>query len=218
MSVIAEISVDADEFELGRIMNLTDGVTVELESIVPADESVVPFFWAYEADFDALEARIKADEAVDAIEPIDSYEDRRLYTFKWSVANDAVFRSIRRVNAYILNAVGTVNSWRFELRFPSHEAMSTFQDSCQHRGVGFEVLRVYNPSKPDLGPWFGLTEPQLEAMVLAVERGYYDIPRECTTVELAEELDISDQAVTERLRRAIETLVRNTVMTSTPRE
>ncbi|WP_249361517.1 helix-turn-helix domain-containing protein [Haloterrigena sp. H1] len=33
--------------------------------------------------------------------------------------------------------------------------------------------------------------------------GYYDIPRGCTTAELADELGISDQAVTERLRRAI---------------
>lgn len=107
-----------------------------------------------------------------------------------------MFRAVKRVNAYILNATGTGDSWRFELRFPSHEAMSTFQDRCQDAVVNFEVIRVYNPSKPDLGPWFGLTERQREAIVVAVEEGYYDIPRDCTTVELGEALGISDQAVT----------------------
>ncbi|GAB3704987.1 helix-turn-helix domain-containing protein [Halorubrum pallidum] len=41
--------------------------------------------------------------------------------------------------------------------------------------------------------------------------GYYEIPRGCTTKELADELEISDQAVTERLRRAIVALVTYTL-------
>jgi len=48
---------------------------------------------------------------------------------------------------------------------------------------------------------------------LAVRLGYYDIPRGCTTAELADELGISDQAVTERLRRAIGTFGRYALLT-----
>jgi len=214
MSVIAEISIPATEFELGRIMDISESGTVELESLVPTGERAVPFFWVYETDFDSFEETVAEAATVDELVQIDTYDDRVLYTFEWSVENDAVFRAVKQVNAYILNATGTGDSWRFELRFPSHEALSTFQDRCQDAVVNFEVIRVYNPSKPDLGPWFGLTERQREAMVLAVEEGYYDIPRNCTTVELAEELGISDQAVTERLRRAIVRLVTNTILTS----
>ena len=137
-----------------------------------------------------------------------------LYTFEWDVEGDAVFRSVRDVDAYILDATGTDDSWRFELRFPSHDAMSSFQDRCRTDDIGFEVIRVYNPGKPDLGPWFGPTDRQREAIALAVEEGYCDIPRDCTTVELAETLDISDQTVTERLRRATVRLVTNTILTS----
>ena len=214
MSVIAEISIPATEFELGRIMDLSESGTIELESLVPADERAVPFLWVHDVDFGAFEETVTGHDAVGEIATIDAYDDRVLYTFEWSVENDGIFRAVRAVNAYILDATGTGDTWRFELRFPSHDAMSTFQDRCRDDGIGFEVLRVYNPSKPDLGPWFGLTDRQREAIVLAVERGYYDIPRGCTTVELAEELGISDQAVTERLRRAIVTLVSNTVVTS----
>ncbi|WP_436923842.1 helix-turn-helix domain-containing protein [Halosimplex amylolyticum] len=214
MSVIAEISISATEFELGRIMDVSQSGTVELESLVPTGERAVPFFWVYEADFDAFEATVTSDASVSKLVQIDTYDDRVLYTFEWSVENDAVFRSIREVNAYILNATGSGDSWRFELRFPSHEAMSTFQERCRDDGIGFEVIRVYNPNDPDLGPWFGLTQRQREAIVLAVENGYYDIPRDCTTVELADSLGISDQAVTERLRRAIVRLTTNTILTS----
>lgn len=214
MSVIAEISIPSDDFELGRVMELTPPATAELESLVPAGRRAVPYFWVYNADFAAFEERVLREPTVDAIEVIDSFEDRVLYTIDWAAENDAVFRTIRSVEAYVLSATGTSDNWEFELRFPSRDAMSTFQTTCGDHGIAFDVRRVYNPGEPSQGPWFGLTDPQREALVLAVERGYYDIPRTCTTVELADELGISDQAVTERLRRAINTLTTNTVLTS----
>jgi predicted DNA binding protein len=62
------------------------------------------------------------------------------------------------------------------------------------------------------GAWYGLTPRQRRTLELAVRRGYYDIPRRCTTIELADELGISDQAVTERLRRGIVTFVTNALL------
>ena len=60
--------------------------------------------------------------------------------------------------------------------------------------------------------WYGVTQPQRETLMRAVQRGYYSIPRQMSTQDLAEDLDISDQAVTERLRRAIVTLTENTLI------
>ena len=212
MSVIAEISIPGDEFELGRVMDLSSAGTVELESLVPAGNRAVPYFWVYDADFEAFETAVAGRPTVEDVSRVDTYDDRVLYTLRWSVDSDQVFTAIKWVDAYVLTATGSRGCWEFELRFPTHDDLSRFQDRCQQRDVCFEVLRVYDPSEPDLGPWLGLTEPQREALVLAVERGYYDIPRNCATVELAEELGISDQAVTERLRRAIVTLSSNTVL------
>lgn len=215
MSVIAELSVSASAFELGRIMALSSDATVELESLVPAGDRAVPFFWVYGAEFEAFEGRLRDHRAVEAVSRVDAYDDRVLYTFKWSAESDALFCAVQRTNAYILSAAGSSDAWRFELRFPSHEALSRFQNRCGKRGVCFDVHRVYSPDDPEPGPRFGLTERQREAIALAVEKGYYDIPRGCTTAELARELGISDQAVTERLRRAIDALVTNTVLSST---
>ncbi len=91
--------------------------------------------------------------------------------------------------------------------------MSQCQDCCEDAHISLELTRVYNPTDPEAGPWYGLSEPQREALTLAVRMGYYDIPRGCTTAELADELGISDQAVTERLRRAIGTFGRYALLT-----
>ena len=72
--------------------------------------------------------------------------------------------------------------------------------------------RVYNIPEQQVEAEFGVTAPQREALILAVREGYYDLPRETNTTELGDQLGISDQAVTERLRRGIGTLVRNLLM------
>lgn len=47
-----------------------------------------------------------------------------------------------------------------------------------------------------------LTEKQREAVQLAADRGYYDQPRETDLTELAEELEITQSALSQRLRSA----------------
>jgi len=143
ISVIAEISIPSVDFELGRVLELAPPATAELESLVPAGDRAVPYVWVYDADFAAFEGAILAEGYVKAIEAIDAYDDRVLYAVDWSAESDAVFRTIRGVDAYVLSATGTSDRWQFELRFPSRSAMSRFQDGCQDRDVSFEVHQVY---------------------------------------------------------------------------
>ncbi len=48
---------------------------------------------------------------------------------------------------------------------------------------------------------YGLTDPQHEALRLALEAGYFDVPRETTLSVLASDLEVSSQALSARLRR-----------------
>ncbi len=47
-----------------------------------------------------------------------------------------------------------------------------------------------------------LTEKQRHTLEVALELGYFETPRDITLKELAAELDITHQALSERLRRA----------------
>ena len=52
-----------------------------------------------------------------------------------------------------------------------------------------------------------LTPTQRETLRLAYERGYYEIPRGTSLMELASDLGVSDQACSERLRRGIQRIL-----------
>lgn len=218
MSVIVEFHVPADQFELGRILGVEGISSIELESLVPLGEATVPLFWIHNTPKDAFVESIRRHPTVSDAAEVDTFEDRTLFTLDWNAEQDHVIQGIRANDGQVLSAVGRAAKWRFEVRFADHEQFSAFTTHCEDAGIALEIVRVYNPTDSDAGPWYGLTERQREAITLAVEMGYYDIPRRCTTKELAEAMGISDQAVTERLRRAIEGLVSNTLVPSEQQE
>lgn len=207
MSVIAEFRVPASDFELGRILSVEGGSTIELETLVPLGGSTVPLFWVHNSTRTLFLDAVRDHAPVADAAEVDSFDDRSLFTLDWNADQDSLVAAIRNTDGRILSAVGTADTWRVEARFSTRDELSAFAERCEEAGIRLETDRIYNPTTGDAGPWYGLTEPQREALLLATRRGYYDIPRECTTLEVAEELGISDQAVTERLRRAIATFV-----------
>lgn len=212
MSVIAELRIPASEFELGRILGVGEGPTIKLESLVPLEQKTVPFFWIYNDQGATFEERVGKHPSVENVRIMESHEDRTLYSIDWLIERDLVFDGISKTKAQVLSAKGTERNWEFELRFADHEGLSAFKAHCENAHIPVEVHRIYNPTRPDAGPWYGLTTPQRNTLARAVEAGYYSIPRGVSTQDLAEEFDVSDQAVTERLRRAIITLVENALI------
>lgn len=214
MSVIAELRIPSSDFELGRILHVDGVSSIELESLVPVGNATVPLVWIHNSTRDSFVETVQRHPTVNSATEVDVFDDRTLFTLDWDADQDHVFRGIHESMGQLLGATGTPEAWDFELRFPTHEALSTFTSHCEDAQISLNVIRIYNPTEPTANQWYGLSEPQRKAMMLAVEMGYYDIPRGCTTVELAEELGISDQAVTERLRRAIVVLVNHTLVPS----
>lgn len=213
MSVIVELQVSAQDFEFGRVFSGMDvSVTIELESLVPIPGTSLPFVWISGENHDSLGDPLVSHPTICEVEKIESLSDRTLYALDWSVEYDHLFRQLREQSVQILGAGSTTGVWRFTLRFWTHQALSQFQDCCEDAQIDLDVSKVYNMPEARQGQDWGLTQPQREALTLAVREGYYDLPRGCNTADLGEWLDISDQAVTERLRRAIATLTRNTLM------
>jgi predicted DNA binding protein len=213
MSVLVELEVGADEFELGRLFStLSATATIELDSLVPLPGATTPLVWITDDDHESLADQIGAHPTVHAVERIEGLSERSLYALEWAVDYDHLFRQLREANIHILAAGGSPEQWRFTLRFRTHKSLSAFHEYCDDSRIALDVLRVYNIPEHEEDDRFGLTAPQQEALMLAVREGYYDLPRESGTADLGDQLEISDQAVTERLRRGIATLVRNTLM------
>ena len=212
MSVIAHLRIPPSSFELGRILEMKGDASIVLENMVPLGETAVPFFTVHESAREGFETEVRSHPSVESIQVVATHDGQTLYALDWAVSRDIFFQGLLEVRANVLSATGTAQEWEFELRFPDHDALSEFQEYCSNAHIDLEVGRIYNPTRPGSGPWFDLTQTQRETLVRAVQDGYYSIPRRISTQELADAFDISDQAVTERLRRAIITLVENTLI------
>ncbi len=218
MSVITETRIPTEDFELGQILSLEYASAIELETLVPSGDVTVPLFWVYEPVDNGFLDTVERYPTVNSVTEVDVFDDRTLFRLDWDASQDHLFQCILEHDGQILSATGSPEGWNFEIRFKDREALSQCRDCCEDAHISLKITRIYNPTDPDAGPWYGLSEPQREALTLAVRSGYYEIPRGCTTAELANELEISDQAVTERLRRAISTFGTYALLTpeSTP--
>ena len=212
MGVIVELSIPSTEFQIGQILSMEGDTTVSLETVVPLGDQPVPFFRLFGPAREAFEADIRDYSAVSDIHIVSSHDGETLYALDWRVTDDSFLDFVVSLDGHVLEGSGGSDSWVFQLRFPSHSALSTFQEDSFEADIPIDVKRIYNPTTPEAGPWYGLTAPQRETLTYAVEKGYYSLPRRTSTQEVAEEFGISDQAVTERLRRAIDTLVTNTLL------
>lgn len=206
MSVITEISVPAEDFALGRALDGVESSQFELERMVPTTDAVVPFFWAHDTDPDALATSLEADEDIISVRMLDQLGQRTLFRIEWVPDIDGLVQSVIEHEAGILEALGTNDRWEFQLRFPDSADVSSFQAALNESNVDFTLRRMYNPDDPDTGV-SDLTPAQRETLLMALERGYFTIPRETNLIEIAEELGISDQAVNERMRRGMAKLV-----------
>lgn len=208
MIVITDIEVPADQFALGRLLNEIPDVKLELERLVPLQTAVIPLFWVEGASPDTIEETIRHDPITQDISHLTETGGRHLFEFEWSPDVDAIVQPLLESNASVLRAEGTGKIWEFRLQFTDRDSFSHFRRRCREKDITFELLRLYNPSVPRQQE--PLTEPQAEILLTAYRDGYWDIPRHATLGDIAAALDISENAASERLRRAIKKAIAGT--------
>lgn len=210
MTVTVTLSVAAGAFPLGDVFRALPNAQIELDRVVPSGEALLPYVWVSGEDADtdaaAIRTAIAASDHVQRVEVLDSLPDRTLVRIEWAPTVDGLITAITEQEAAILSASGDADRWRLELRFPTSAAASAFQQACRDAGVRVSITGVYDTTEGEPDRSAELTSDQHEALELALEWGYFDVPRRTTLVDLAAELGISDSAVSERLRRAQTTL------------
>jgi predicted DNA binding protein len=109
--------------------------------------------------------------------------------------------------ASILSLSGFDDQWAFRVLFPDRDALSATCEFCRDRNPTFDLRQVYEVSNSSQRGHFGLTDEQHEALVAGLECGYFDVPRRATMDDLAADLEISRQAVSEWLRQGHHRLI-----------
>jgi len=213
MSLIAELRLTGAQLVLRPTLRAAPGMTLEREWATPADRASDPvlFVWASGGDFDAFEGEIESDPTVNDHELIDRADDRRLY--RVVVNRDVTVNPgpiDRATGASRLSIETTVDGAVLKLRLPGREALTEYIHLLREQGFEVELLSVH-PADDEQGQQYGLSEKQSEALAEALESGYFEVPRETDLETLAESFDISEQALSERLRRGVSSVLEATV-------
>lgn len=208
MSVFAEFSLPVTAFPPGGRLRAYPDAVVDLEETVPTG-SVTHYFWVVDDEYDRLVEDLRTDSSVESVTVLDELDDRALVRIHWNDVTP-VLELIAEHGAILAEATGSGNGWSFTLRFPNQDALSEFYEACHGHAIALELRSVseagFSTSDDD-----ELTLPQRETVVAAFEAGYFDVPRRTTIAELADQLGISDQAVSERLRRGLRKFLAGTL-------
>jgi predicted DNA binding protein len=211
MTVIAELTLRPTDFPLGEISSQDPEMEIELERIVPSKSGVFPFFWAHGGEFESFERHVRGLDTVDELVALDRIEGSVLYRVTWGAEVENFVEAIVETGAAILEAHGN-EKWMFRLRYPNHRGLTALHNYCQEQGIPFHLDRVYTLAEErDVTLNFGLTAEQREALQLAADGGYFQVPRQTSMAEIAAALGISEQSASERIRRAIDTVLRKTI-------
>lgn len=216
MSVILEFSIAPKDFPLGEVLSGPPGMQFELERIVPTRNMIMPLVWVSGEDHAEFEERVRTHPSVKELRLLDKLGDRGLYRVEWEEPPMDLIDAIVEADASVLQARGHDN-WVFHLRFSDDENLSQFHDDVVDRGIPLHVDRTYTLTEATgRGHPFDLTPNQREALVLALQRGYFATPREVRLDELADGLGITRQALSNRIRRGNEKILHGALLWSTP--
>jgi predicted DNA binding protein len=103
-----------------------------------------------------------------------------------------------------LSYPATVNrGWLATTIIGTREGISSLGEQLRTDGLDFEVASIHS----DHDVSHVLTDRQEEVLFAAIERGYYESPRECTLTAVAKELDIAKSTCSAILQRAEESIV-----------
>lgn len=212
MSTIIEFTVPAEEFALYETLCVVPEMTVEVERVVAhANDRIVPYFWTSGGDHEAFERAVRDDPSVAELTILDRRDGATLYRAEWVEDVETVAYAYTQAGATLLNASGKDGRWELQLRFDTRGASSSFQQYLEESDRSAEIHRLYKPTQPRMEGQPGLTDLQHDTLVTALRAGYYEVPRDLSMDELADELGVSQQALSNRLRRGHRTLVENSL-------
>lgn len=219
MSVLLEFTIDAERFKLGEVLSNGERLHFELERIVPTGDHVMPFVWvatdgAPDEELPPFEERVRDSDQVLELLALDRVADGGLYRIEWEAQTEGLIQALAETEATVLEAYGD-GTWTFRVRFPDHGRLSDFHNYLTDHDVKVHIERTYTLAEESARRRdFGLTNKERKALVLALRRGYFATPRDTSLDDLAGELGITKQAVSNRIRRGNEKMLRPLLLSS----
>ncbi|MBX0296766.1 helix-turn-helix domain-containing protein [Haloarcula nitratireducens] len=212
MATLINATIPACELALSEAFTSLPNLEIEAEQLIKGGENtVMPLLWVRGVEPDDFEAACESDPTVDELELLTAFDDELLYRMQWFDQVSLLFQMLTNAKACLLDAFGKNGTWSLRLMYPSREHLSETKMFCSEHELSFSIEAIQELEGEPSGR-YGLTTKQYRALVTAVNAGFFDVPREVTLREVATEMEISHQALSECLRRGTHALVENTVL------
>ena len=204
MSLIAAHRVQSPGLAMTDTLAATDvSVSLERTRQLASGRSRL-HFWATGTDLEGFERALQRDDSVFGVIRLDDDgEEERLYSAQVDTTATLTAAS-EEFDATWLTVQYTDDWWHTESRFPDMDTLDRYRNWLTDRDAAVHVDNVY---VEDVDDGQDLTRRQRETVILAYEKGFFEVPRQATLTDLATEFDVSEQAISQRLRRAYSRLV-----------
>ena len=213
MTTVVELEVPAERLGLAQAFDRVPTFECRVEGSI-GDGS--PLVRVSGPDRGTVERALEGDSSVEVVASLagetdarsDGGSNRWLFQLEFGERLKLFQEIVSENDGTILSARGRDRRWSLRLLYHDRESVSASHALFEQYDYGVEVTRVTDADDPDLDRLqTPLTETQYETITTAHELGYFDVPRRVTLEELAAELDVSHQALSERLRRSHAALI-----------
>ena len=201
MVTAAVLELDRGDSFLNDTFRRVPDVQIRLERTVTTGARDGSCLWIAASDPEAVDAAFERDPSVRAFERIAARRDEWLYDVAFAPDARPPQETLGESGAVVSGVYGENAVWTVRLRVDSRAALSSAADQLEDDGYRVRVDRIWEVGGSD-GGTDGISPCHVSTLHQALAAGYYEVPRETDLKELAGELGISHQALSERLRRA----------------
>lgn len=210
MCVIVTARISAGQFALRDTLSTNPGAAFELVQHVAHRAGALSLVWgtgAGDPESEPIEDVVRADSTVDEVEVLTTADGASLLRIEWDDSMQTVISDVIGTQGTVTSASATPAGWNLQFLFPDREAVTATSQACERHGVDIDFRSIRSLSGSRRQSKFDLTESQHDTLVAAHEAGYYDVPRKVKLAELAADMGVSHQTLSERLRRGHRSLV-----------
>ncbi|EMA17438.1 helix-turn-helix domain-containing protein [Haloarcula marismortui] len=204
----AVVRVEHPDIVLTETVTHAPDSNVRSVSEAGTDPTSGRFFYHIESpDFQQFEAGLQNDSTIGEFERvIETRDNEAIYSFEYTDEAKILSPVISSANGVILDMENDGSAWILTIWMPERTALAHLWDYAQENDIDIDLLSVNEYAS--LGNTdAGLTDSQREALLVALETGYFEEPRNATLSDVAADLDISQPAASGLLRRGIKRLI-----------
>ena len=210
MGFVTEVRLAHPDLLLAPTIEAHPDVTIRYEYDVVSDDTNLCFVSVFDADSPEFEEALADDHTVSNPTRVATFANRVVYRLTVDTSLEIVPNRCGECGLFVFKITSDGRGWAPRVYVPDRDVLASFREHCRDHGISFRVDKLYELTPTDDRSYF-LTERQHEILLLAYYAGYYDIPRAVSQDYLADRLNISGSAVSQRLRRAVAELIAATL-------